>query len=146
MPTCPGCTQYGSHWGLELMRDYLAMVYDSAKAVKSDALVMCHCPHPYLADKLDMIRLNDVNTGRPVCRQMRHRAAVVRAAMPDRLIDTDNWPMPDKASWLDYVRIQPELGVPSLYYLWHMDNSPEDITDEDLEVVRESWRRWNSGE
>ena len=143
IPTCPGCRQYGAHWGLELMRDYLSMVYDSAKAVKSDALVMCHCPHPYLADKLDMIRLNDVNTGRPVCRQMRHRAAVVRAAMPDRLIDTDNWPMPDKASWLDYVRIQPELGVPSLYYLWHMDNSPEDITDEDLEVVRESWRQWN---
>lgn len=142
MPTCPGCAHSGGHWGLELMRDYLSMVYDSAKRVKPDALVMCHCPHPYLADKLDMIRLNDVNTGRPVCPQMIHRAKVARSAMPGKLIDTDNWPMPDKASWLDYVRLQPELGVPSLYYLWHMDNSPEPITDEDLDVVRAAWAAW----
>ena len=142
IPSCPGCRKYGSHWGLELMRDYLAMVHDSAKAVKPDALVMCHCPHPYLADKLDMIRLNDVNTGRPVCAQMEHRAKVVKAVLPDRLIDTDNWPMPDKRSWLDYVRLQPELGVPSLYYLWHMDNSPEAIDDTDLDVVRQAWQRW----
>lgn len=142
IPSCPGCEKYGSHWGLELMRDYLSMVHDCAKGIKSDALVMCHCPHPYLADKLDMIRLNDVNTGRPVCKQMIHRAKVVSAVLPDRLIDTDNWPMPNKQSWLDYVKIQPDLGVPSLYYLWHMDNSPEDITDTDLDVVREAWKKW----
>ncbi len=142
IPTCAGCEHYGSHWGLELMRDYLAMVHDAAKAVKEDALVMCHCPHPYLADKLDMIRLNDVNIGQPVNPQMTHRARVSAATLPDRLIDTDNWPMPDKRSWLDYERLQPELGVPSLYYLWHMDNSPEEITDADLDVVRDSWKRW----
>lgn len=144
IPACPGCQQYGKHWGLELMRDYLAMVHDTAKAVKKDALIMCHCPHPYLADKLDMIRLNDVNTGRPVCEQMIHRAKIAKAALPDRVIDTDNWPMPSKSAWLDYVKIQPDLGVPSLYYLWHMDNSPEDITDEDLDVVRDCWKRWRS--
>ena len=142
IPSCAGCRRHGEVWGLELMRSYLGMVYDAAKAVKPDALVMCHCPHPYLADKLDMIRLNDINTGKPVNPQMIHRARVARAAMPDRLIDTDNWPMPDKQSWLEYVRIQPDLGVPSLYYLWHMDNSPEAITDADLETVRESWDRW----
>jgi len=143
IPVCPGTQRAGKTFGLELMRDYLAMVYDCAKATKADALVMCHCPHPYLADKLDMIRLNDVNTARPVNPQMTHRANVVKAAMPDRLIDTDNWPMPTKQAWLDYVRIQPDLGVPSLYYLWNMDNSPEEITDEDLDVVRDCWKRWN---
>ena len=142
IPTCAGCEHVGEHWGLELMRDYLAMVHDTAKAIKEDALVMCHCPHPYLADKFDMIRLNDVNTGKPVNPQMSHRARLVQHALPDRLVDTDNWPMPSKQAWLDYVRIQPDLGVPSLYYLWHMDNSPEEITDEDLEVVRQSWQRW----
>lgn len=142
IPACAGTKRARSTFGLELMRDYLSMVYDAAKATKGDALVMCHCPHPYLADKLDMIRLNDVNTGRPVNPQMTHRANLVKAVLPDRLIDTDNWPMPSKQAWLDYVRIQPELGVPSLYYLWNMDNSPEDITEEDLDVVRESWARW----
>lgn len=142
IPSCAGCRRHGQAWGLELMRAYLAMVYDAAKASKADALVMCHCPHPYLADKLDMIRLNDINTGRPVTAQMIHRARVVQSALPDRLIDTDNWPMPDKQAWLDYVRIQPDLGVPSLYYLWRMDNSPEEITGADLEIVRDSWARW----
>lgn len=142
IPSCAGCQRHGTAWGLELMREYLSMVYDSAKASKPDALVMCHCPHPYLADKLDMIRLNDVNTARPVNPQMEHRARLVKTVLPDRLIDTDNWPMPTKQAWLDYVALQPELGVPSLYYLWNMDNSPEDITDEDLDTVRESWARW----
>ncbi|MBR4235106.1 MAG: hypothetical protein IKR85_03480 [Clostridia bacterium] len=143
IPTCPGCQRYGRHWGLELMRAYLAMVHDSAKRVKPDALIMCHCPHPYLADKLDMIRLNDINIARPVCPQMIHRAKLVKAVLPDKLIDTDNWPMPDKRSLLEYVSLQPELGVPSLYYLWHMDNSPEDISDADLDTVRAAWAVWN---
>ncbi|MHC1787541.1 MAG: hypothetical protein AB9880_10810 [Christensenellales bacterium] len=143
IPSCPGCSLHQEGvWGLELMRAYLVMVHDAAKAVKGDALIMCHCPHPYLADKLDMIRLNDINLGRPVNQQMRHRARLTRAALPGKLIDTDNWPMPDKASWLDYVRIQPELGVPSLYYLWCMDNSEEEITGEDLAVVRQVWRKY----
>jgi hypothetical protein len=52
--------------------------------------------------------------------------------------------MPDKKTWLDYVRIQPGLGVPSLYYLWHMDNSDEKIYDEDLQVVKDCWAKWES--
>lgn len=144
IPVCSGCQKSGTHWGLELMRDYLTMVYDAAKAVKPDALVMCHCPHPYLNDKLDMIRLNDVNMSQPVCRQMLHRAKVVQAVMPNKLIDTDNWPMPNKAAWMNYVRLQPRLGIPSLYYLWHMDNSDEKITDRDLEEVRLAWKTWSN--
>jgi len=144
IPSCPGCSLHQEGiWGLELMRAYLAMVHDTAKAVKKDALIMCHCPHPYLSDKLDMIRLNDVNMARPVNAQMRHRARLAHAAMPDKLIDTDNWPMPDKKSWLDYVRIQPELGIPSLYYLWCMDNSDEEISDTDLDQVRQAWERYS---
>ncbi len=142
IPSCPGCVSHGDAWGLEMMRSWLALAYDSAKAAKGDALVMCHCPHPYLADKVDMIRLNDVNTARPVVPQMTHRARVAHAALPGALIDTDNWPMPDKAAWLEYVRAQPELGVPSLYYLRQMDSGGEEVTDADLDAVREAWKTW----
>ena len=146
IPSGPGCRLHDhSIWGLELMRAYLAMVYDQAKRTKEDALIMCHCPHPYLQDKCDMIRLNDVNMGHPVNPQMVHRARVAAAAMPDCLIDTDNWPMPDKAAWLSYVKLQPGLGVPSLYYLWQMDNGNEAITGDDLDAVRESWQSYERG-
>lgn len=144
IPTCPGCVSSGPSWGLELMRAYLALVYDSAKRAKEDALVMCHCPHPYLGDKLDMIRLNDVNTARPVVSQMTHRARVAKAALPGTLIDTDNWPMPNKSSWLEYIKAQPDLGIPSLYYLCCIDSSDESITDTDLDVVRKAWKKWEA--
>lgn len=143
IPSGPGNRLYDdSIWGLELMRTYLTIIYDSAKSVKTDALIMSHTPHPYLEDKVDMIRLNDVNTGSRVNEAMTNRARVASAACPSCLIDTDNWPMPDKKTWLDYVRIQPELGVPSLYYLRHMDNSDEKISEEDLEVVRNCWEEY----
>lgn len=143
IPSGPGSKICDSSiWGLELMRAYLAILHDTAKSVKADALIMSHTPHPYLEDKVDMIRLNDVNTASRVNEAMTNRARVASAACTSCLIDTDNWPMPDKKTWLDYVRIQPQLGVPSLYYLWHMDNSDEKIYDEDLDVVRNSWKEY----
>ena len=120
-PSGPGLTRHGAEWGIELLHLLLSIVYDQAKRTKPDALVMAHTPHPYFADVADMIRLNDVNTRAPVVPQMAHRARVAQAACPQLLIDTDNWPMPDPASFRAYVAEQPNLGVPSLYYATHLD-------------------------
>jgi hypothetical protein len=120
-PSGPGLIRYGSEWGIELLHRLLEIVYAEAKHTKPDALVMTHTPHPNFADVADMIRLNDINTRAPVVSQMEHRARVVRAACPQLLIDTDNWPMPDPASFRAYVDHQPDLGVPSLYYATHVD-------------------------
>jgi hypothetical protein len=121
-PSGPGLTRHGSAWGIELLHRLLEIVYAQAKCTKPDALVMTHTPHPYFADVTDMIRLNDINTRAPVVTQMEHRAKVARAACPQLLIDTDNWPMPDPASFRTYVAHQPNLGVPSLYYATHLDH------------------------
>ncbi|HZJ09611.1 MAG TPA: hypothetical protein VFD39_07950 [Trueperaceae bacterium] len=141
MPSGPGLTLNGDVWGLELMRLYLSILYSEAKAVKPDALVMTHTPHPYLADQLDMIRLNDINKGSDVNAAMRHRAHVARIACPHALIDTDNWPIPDRSSWREYIGLQLELGVPSLYYSSHIDTSGEPLLDEDYELIRRIWGR-----
>ncbi len=140
IPSSPYCQTYGEAWGLELMRKYLEVIYSEAKAVKEDALVMTHTPHPYLEDVTDMIRLNDINGSSNVNDAMLHRAKVAKAACPSCIIDTDNWPMPNKQSWLDYVKLQPALGVPSLYYLWNIDSTGEKITDEDFELVKKAWK------
>ncbi|KIL38362.1 hypothetical protein SD70_26960 [Gordoniibacillus kamchatkensis] len=123
------------------MKAYLNVLYDEAMKVKPDALIMSHTPHPYLADVLDMIRLNDINTGKDVTRAMTLRARVAAIACPDAVIDTDNWPMADKATWRSYVELQPELGVPSLYFATHIDSTQEPLTEDDYALVRESWRR-----
>ena len=84
--------------------------------------MITHTPHPSFADVTDMIRLNDmVQTDDPdpaarVVAQMRHRAEVARAAVPELLVDTDDWCVPSLAEWREYVEVKPSLGVPSLYY------------------------------
>ncbi|HEX7021551.1 MAG TPA: hypothetical protein VF171_01760 [Trueperaceae bacterium] len=141
IPSGPGLRRHGDVWGLELMKAYLGIIYDEAKRTKPDALVMTHAPHPYLADVVDMIRLNDINTGKDVCAAMTHRARLARIACPDALIDTDNWPMPDKATWRTYLSLQPDLGVPSLYYVSHIDSTLEALQHDDYELIREMWRQ-----
>ncbi|MBE2270517.1 MAG: hypothetical protein IAE80_19930 [Anaerolinea sp.] len=142
IPTSPGLRLYENVWGLELMKRYLSILYSAAKSVKRDALVMAHTPHPYLADVLDMIRLNDVNAGKPVNPAMTHRARVATLACPSALIDTDNWQMPDKAAWRAYVQLQPTLGVPSLYYATHIDSTGAALTEEDYALVRAAWAQY----
>ena len=137
---------YGLHiheevWGLELMRRYLSILHSEAKAVKPDALIMSHTPHPYLADVVDMIRLNDINIGQDVNRAMIHRAKVASIACPEAIIDTDNWPITDKATWERYMKIQPDLGVPSLYYATHIDFTQEALTETDYALIRQVWEQ-----
>jgi hypothetical protein len=138
-PSGASLVHHGREWGVELLRRLLWIVYDETKRVKADALVMTHTPTPYLADVTDMVRLNDVIKERPVVPQMRHRARIARVACPDALIDTDDWPMVDREAFRDYLRVQPELGVPDLYYATHIDTSGEALTDDDYATIRTAW-------
>ncbi|WP_113701572.1 hypothetical protein [Nonomuraea lactucae] len=136
---------YGPNWGISLLHEMLATMYEAAKLVRPDALIVTHTPHPAFADVCDMIRLNDVLDtdphGRPVpaADQLRFRHAVAAHAMPGHLVDTDQWPMRTRADWLAYARVQPELGVPALYYAESIDGSGEEITGEDLRLVARWW-------
>ncbi|GAA3541129.1 hypothetical protein GCM10022419_021590 [Nonomuraea rosea] len=138
---------YGSTWGFALLHELLATMYEAAKRVKPDALMVTHTPHPAFGDVTDMIRLNDVleydvhGDPVPAVDQLRFRHAVAVAAMPGHLIDTDQWPMPSRADWLAYAEAQPALGVPALYYVESIDNSGEPITGADLDLVATWWRR-----
>lgn len=137
-PSGPFLSRHGREWGGELLHKLLWILRDEAKKIKPDALVMTHTPNPYFAPVTDMIRLNDVNTGSPVVAQMTHRAKVARAACPNHLIDTDNWPMPNRATWREYVKAQPDLGIPSLYFATDLD-SMEPMEEEDYEMIRRVW-------
>ena len=102
-------------------------MYAAAKRAKPDALVITQTPHPAFVDVTDMIRLNDMlrldDPGGfpPVVPQMQYRAEVVRAACPELLVDTDDWCVPDLATWREYLEKRLDLGVPSLYYATHLD-------------------------
>ncbi len=139
IPSGPGLILHGQEWGLELMRRYLSIIYTEARLVKPDALIMTHTPHPYLAEVVDMIRLNDMNIRTDINRAMRHRARVASLACPGAIIDTDNWPVTDRAAWRKYMKIQAGLGVPSLYYTTHIDMTLEPLEERDYRLIRRTW-------
>lgn len=151
IPSGPGLCTHGEVWGMELLKRYLAIIHDEAKAVKPDALIVTHTPHPYLGDVLDMIRLNDMvdltraDDGRNLVGTMRLRASVAQAALPGVLIDTDNWPVPNKKAWREYVQLQVDMGVPALYYASCIDLTQEPLDDDDYHLIRKAWACDRSG-
>lgn len=139
----------GSKWGAALLHEQLRLVYDTAKQVKPDALVVTHTPDPAFLDVTDMIRLNDVlhdHSAEPgyVARHMTFRAGVVRAVVPELGVDTDGWMMPSHAEWRDYLRIQDSLGVPALYYVDGTDTDRHDFREDDFDAVKDTWSRYKA--
>lgn len=135
-------------WGIAALHAMLETIYRAAKAAKPDALVITHAIHPSFGSVSDMVRLNDVLEEDvdgllvPVVNQVRMRAGIASAVLPQHLIDTDQWPMPNRQEWLAYVGEQPHLGVPALYYVESIDNSGEAIDAADLAVVKRSWHEY----
>jgi hypothetical protein len=80
----------------------------------------------------------------PAVDQLAFRHAVVRAALPDHPIDTDQWPIADLAQWRSYVVAQTRLGVPALYYVERIDRSGEELTADDLALAADNWRSYRA--
>jgi hypothetical protein len=131
----------GRLFGIEAAYHVMALIYEAAKGIKPDALIVGQSPNPYFADVQDMVRLGDIysHQAATVLPEMRFRASMARIADPSWLIDSDGWPMPSLAAWREYVREQPGIGVPSLYYLTHLDTTSEPLTAADYALIRSSW-------
>ena len=146
-PSGRATTHHGPGWGIALLHELLSIVYTAAKDAKPDALVMTHTPHPAFVDVTDMIRLNDMLGGvDSVVPQMRHRALVARAACPELPIDTDDWPIPSLSAWREYLAMKHELGIPSLYYVSHLDATGESLEPLDYAAISAAWQRWEAAQ
>ncbi len=151
-PSGVATRHHGGSWGVELLRLLLDTVREEARRVKPQSLLVGHVPNELVAGAVDMLRLNDtlrLDDPQPrvdVVSQMRYRAAVVRAACPDHLVDTDDWCAPDLATWRAYLAAKVELGVPALYYATGLDLSREAFTDGDYELLRHAWAAYRRRE
>ncbi|SEB58410.1 hypothetical protein SAMN04489806_1186 [Paramicrobacterium humi] len=138
-------------WGIAAVHSLLSTLCEGARAAKPDALVVAHAVHPSFADVCTMVRLNDVSkydvSGArvPVVDQLRMRHQIASRVLPDTLVDTDQWPMPNRAEWLRYAHEQVHLGVPALYYLEAIDRSGEHIDSADLREIAATWRHYREG-
>jgi hypothetical protein len=146
-PSGRALTLHGEGWGIALLHQLLSVVYSEVKRFKPDALVITQTPHPSFADVSDMLRLNDMLRlddpgpvpAAAVVPQMVYRARVAASALPEVPIDTDDWCVPDKQTWREFLELKPELGVPSLYYATHLDLTGDALDDDDYAAVRRVW-------
>ncbi len=138
-------------WGMELLKDYVGLIHASMHAAKADTVLETHCANPYFADVTDYLRLNDIfSTKVDVSPMMEFRARMARIANPRWALDTDNDPFMDRAGWLDYMRFQPRIGVPSLYSLTHLstpgaDGTLAEIRAADLAEISAIWHAYGGG-
>lgn len=144
IPFCEECERYGDAWGIEMLRQYIQEIYLAAKRAKKDSFIITHTANPYFMNCCDAIRLNDIceHYQDSILNKMEFRSEMAELACPGLLIDTDNWPCPSRKSWLDYMQVQPSMGVPSLYYATHIDASGEAIREKDWEIVSEIWHEY----
>jgi hypothetical protein len=130
-------------YGIELLKYYQQFLYDTAKNIKSDALIIGQSANPYFADCADMLRLGDLYPStESVNPTMIFRATMAKIADPFGLIDMDNWPIPSIKSLREYMEIQPQYGVPSLYYATHLDTTGERIPVQEFRFIRSLWNRY----
>jgi hypothetical protein len=151
-PSGVATRHHGALWGIGLLHELLTLVAEEARRVKPEALLIGHTPNPLFGSVVGMIRLNDMiriddpDAPVDVVPQMLYRAAVTRAALPDHLIDTDDWCAPDLETWRRFLAVKTELGVPALYYSTGIDLSGEDFAAEDYAAIRrvfDEWRKAN---
>lgn len=129
-------------FGIEAARNYLTFVYQAAKNIKPDAIVIGHSPNPYFSDVQDMVRIS-VNSAFPesILPEVTHSVKMARIADPNWLIDMNGWPVPSLAAFREYIELQPTLGIPSLCHTTHIDTTGEALTPNDYARIRKAWSR-----
>ena len=151
-PSGRATVHHGPAWGTELLRRLLEIVADEARRLHPEPLLIGHTPNGIVAPSVDMIRLNDAlrlddpEPAADIVPSMRFRAAVVRAACPDHLIDTDDWCAPSLAAWRSYTAMKTELGVPALYYATSIDRTGELLEESDYALLRRTWAAYRRSE
>ena len=131
-------------YGVELLKRFFTMMRDFAKAAKPDVLINCSCAHPYFDEIVDQARIHDYwGTMRNTPEVMAHRAKLCRAAMEDVLIDTDAGGVGSRRDFHRWMKAQPELGIPDLYYLTAAGEVPFD--EEDIALIRGVWEAYEAG-
>lgn len=131
---------HGNKWGVEILKEYIRLIYVNMKKAKSDAVLITHTSNPYFSEVVDILRLNDLDGScENVLGVMQNRATIAKMCCKDWLLDTDNDLMYNRDRWRAYIRLQPQLGIPDTYYVSAIANSLESFEESDYTLLRQVW-------
>ncbi len=131
--------QHAPLYGIEFLRRFQFILYDEAHKWKPDAMIETQTPNPLFRESSDVLRLNDIWYGaRDVPAMMKRRAQIAwLAGWP--LVDCDNASSTDLDEWWNYMRFQPTLGIPALYFVHKTESTKEIVPDETWGRLAEIW-------
>jgi hypothetical protein len=139
LPPTPGLEAHSWLFGLEFVRRFQFLLHDEAHRWKPDALVETQTPNPLFRESSDVLRLNDVWYGaRDVAKMMRRRARIARIAGWD-LVDCDNASSTNLEEWWSYMREQPSIGIPALYFVHRTESTMEEVPEATWRQLAEIW-------
>ena len=128
-------------YGVELLKRFMTMMRDFAKAVKPDALINCSCAHPYFDEVVDQARLHDYDGHqRSALQVLGYREKLYSAALPDVIIDTDAGGACSQRDFERWVKGCGALGVPDLYFI--SSCGAVRMTEDNAALVRACWAEY----
>jgi hypothetical protein len=141
-PAMPGLPLSGSVAGIEFVRRFQWILWSEAHKWKPDAMVETQTPNALFRESSDLIRLNDIYYGmRDVPDALRVRAAIAHSAGWS-LVDTDNASSTTLDDWWDYMKAQPTIGVPALYFVTKTEATQETPTSDQWAELAHIWKAY----
>ena len=102
-------------YGIELLKMRLQQIFDISHSIKEDTLICAQCVHPYFDECQDMMRIGDYwSSSNHSSSHLEKRIGVLKAVLPDVLVDTDSAGGRNRDS-LIYYRKSVKMGVPCFY-------------------------------
>ncbi len=128
-------------YGVELIKEWLSLLYTTSKQIKPDALLNVSCAHPYMAEVTDHVRLHDIYEETcAACSIQGYRAQIAQAVYPGTLIDCDSPGPYSHRNFLEFVKFQSKIGIPCLYWLSGKYETPMD--EDDINAIRAEWDKY----
>ncbi len=134
---------HSGKYGVELLYEMQAYIYQKSKEIKPEALVNCSPCHPYFAHICDQARLHDSDyRNRNNREDLTMRAKLFATAMPGVLLDTDNAGFANYRDTMHWMLTQTLVGVPDLYALRGTEQCPMD--EGDFAALAQLWDEYNT--
>ncbi len=137
-----GLPMHAPLFGIEFVRRFQFILADEAHRWKPDALVETQTPNPLFRESSDVLRLNDLWYGaRNVPQMMRLRARISKiAGWP--LVDCDNASSTTLSEWWSYMRQQPSIGIPALYFVTRTESTKEVVPETMWKQLSQLWMEY----
>ena len=141
-PDQPGLPVPPELAGIEAVRRFQEILYTETHRWKPDALVETQTPNLAFRDSSDVLRLNDIwYATRDAVSTMRMRASIAHISGWE-LVDTDNASSTTLETWWQYMKAQPSIGIPALYFLHRTESTLEEPPASTWPALAALWRHY----